>query len=148
MTGDLKGSIEQGVRTSVRNNAAAYGYSVMITASFGVLSAALGAPELGDGFLYAAGAVSGVTLVEGAASRGFRVKLRGEPSEVVALGSSFSFASVGLGVGSAALCGELLSSWVAWLAGPLIASAIYVVASGVEMALAHAAQERREEAEK
>ncbi len=141
---DLKAGIERGVRTSVRNNVAAYGFSVMITAAFGVLSAALGSPGTGDVFLYAAGAVAGVTIVEGIASRGFKVRLRGEPSEVVALGSSFSFASVGLAVGAAALSGETLVAWVAWLVGPLLASATYVVASGVEMALAHAAQERRE----
>lgn len=144
----MKAGVESGVRTSVRNNVAAYGFSVMITASFGVLSASLGSPLVGDVFLFAAGAVAGVTIVEGAASRGFTVRMRGEPSDVIALGSSFSFASVGLAVGAAALSGELISSWAAWLVGPLVASGIYVVASGIEMALAHAAQaQRRTESE-
>ncbi|HET6570831.1 MAG TPA: hypothetical protein VFG58_05020 [Solirubrobacterales bacterium] len=136
--------VEHGVRTSVRNNVAAYGFSVMITAAFGVLSATLGSPKVGEVFIYAGGAVAGVTLIEGAASRGFRVRLRGEPSDVIALGSSFSFASVGLAVGAAALSGAILGSWVGWLVGPLLASSTYVVASGIEMALAHEAQKRRQ----
>ena len=142
--GSLKEAIEGGVRTSVRNNASAYGFSVMITAAFGVLSASLDTPTVGEVFLYAAGAVSGVTAVEGIVSHGFRVRLRGEPSDVVALGSSFSFASVGLSVGAAAVVAAIVPTWVAWLSGPFAASAIYVVASGFEMALAHEAQKRRE----
>lgn len=98
-------------------------------------------------FLYAAGIIAGVTLVEAVASRGFRVRMRGEPADVIALGSSFSFASVGLAVGVAALTGTILDSWLAWLLGPLLASSVYVIASGVEMALARTAQERREETE-
>ena len=147
MSGSQEGlgaRIERGVRTSVRNNVSAYGFSVMITAAFAVLSASLGSPPVGDVFLYAAGAVAGVTLVEGIASRGFRVRLRGEPSDVIALGSSFSFASVGLSVGAAALAAAIVPTWAAWLIGPFAASAIYVLASGIEMALAHEAQRRRE----
>lgn len=140
----LKETIERGVRTAVRNNVSAYGYSVMITAAFGVLSASLGSPSVGKVFLYAGGAVTGVTAIEAVASRGFRVRMRGEPSDVVALGSSFSFASVGLSVGAAALAAALVPTWAGWLLGSFVASAFYVVASGAEMALAHAAQKRRE----
>lgn len=132
------------MRTSVRNNASAYGFSVMITAAFGVLSAALGSPRVGDVFLYAGGAVLGVVAVEGIVSRGFRLRLRGEQSDVVALGAAFGFVSVGLSVGAAALTGTVLSGWLGWLLGPLFASALYVIASGVEMSLARVAQERRE----
>lgn len=143
----LKETIERGVRTSVRNNVSAYGFSVMITAAFAVLGASLGSPPVGDVFLYAGGAVAGVTVVEGVASRGFRVRMRGEPSDVIALGSSFSFASVGLSVGAAALAAAIVPTWVGWLLGPFFASSLYVIASGVEMALAHEAQKRRESEE-
>lgn len=142
---DIVEMAERGVRTSVRNNVAAYGFSVMITAAFGVITATLGSPRVGEVFLYAAGAVGGVTVVEGAVSRGFRMRMRGEPSEVVALGASFSFISVGLAVGAAALVATILSGWLAWLLGPALASIVYVLGSGIEMALAHAAQKRREE---
>jgi len=140
----LRESLERGVRTSVRNNVSAYGYSVMITAAFAVLSASLGSPPVGDVFLYAGGAVTGVTVVEGVVSRGFRLRMRGEPSDVIALGSSFSFASVGLSVGAAALAASIVPTWAGWLLGSFAASAFYVVASGAEMALAHEAQKRRE----
>ena len=95
-------------------------------------------------FLYAAGIIAGVTLVEAVASRGFRVRMRGEPADVIALGSSFSFASVGLSVGAAALAAALVPTWAGWLLGSFAASSLYVLASGIEMALAHEAQKRRE----
>lgn len=143
----VRGKVEHGVRTAVRNNVSAYGFSVVATAAFGVLGATLGSPPVGDVFLYAAGIIAGVTLVEAIVSRGFRLRMRGEPADVIALGSSFSFASVGLAVGVAALTGTILDSWLAWLLGSLLASSVYVIASGVEMALARTAQERREETE-
>ena len=40
------------VRTSIANNASAYGYSVMITASFGVLAGAGGGPSFVDVFIF------------------------------------------------------------------------------------------------
>lgn len=143
-TAGLRDAVEHGVRTAVRNNVSAYGFSVMITASFGVLAAIAGPPSAGEAYLFVAGAVSGVTIVEGIASRGFRVRIRGEPSEVVALGAAFGFISAGLGVGAAALSGELVAGWPVWLLGPLVASSVYVLGSGFEMALAHIAQERRD----
>lgn len=139
--GELKSNLAHGIRTSVRNNLTAYGFTVMVTSSFGVLAATVGAPTVGHVFLFAGGAVTGVTAVEAIASRGFKMRMRGEPSEVVVLGSAFGFVSAGLGIGAATLCGELLGGWLAWYTGPLAASTVYVLASGVEMALAHTAQE-------
>jgi hypothetical protein len=130
---------ERGLRTSVRTNGGAYGYSVMITASFGVLSATAKSPSVGQIFLFVLGAVLAFLLVEASVSRGFRVRLRGEPSEVVALGSAFAFVSVGGGVGIATLAGELLSPDLAWPLGSLLATAAYLVLVGIELAFAERA---------
>ena len=48
-----------GLRTGVRNNSSAYGYSVLATVGFAVVSSRVGAPSLGDLFWFVAGASSG-----------------------------------------------------------------------------------------
>jgi hypothetical protein len=133
--------LPHGIRTALRNNLAAYGFSVMITATFGVLSASLGPPNVGDVFLFAGGAVTGVTLVDGITSRGFRERLRGEQSEVVALGAALGYFSVGLAIGAAALVSEVLEAGIGWAAGAAAAAVLYVLISGGEMTMAHIAQE-------
>lgn len=137
--------MEHGVRTALRNNVSAYGFSVMITASFGVLTASLGSPTVGDVFLFAGGGVTGVTVIEGVSSRGFREKMRGDPSDVVALGAAIGYFSVGVAIGAAALVALVLTGGIGWAVGAMAASAIYVLISGAEMALARILQEDREQ---
>ncbi len=91
------------LRTTIRNNAAAYGYSVLATTSFAMLQALTGTPGIGEIFLFVAGASGSFALLEMFASRFFRKQLRGEPTEVVALGSSFNMFSIGVGLAVAAL---------------------------------------------
>lgn len=139
--------MEHGIRTALRNNVSAYGFSVMITASFGVLTASLGSPTVGDVFLFAAGGVTGVTVIEGVSSRGFRKKMRGDPSDVVALGAAIGYFSVVVAIGAAALVALVLTTGIGWAVGAMAASAIYVLISGAEMALARILQEDRERVE-
>ena len=143
----LRSGLQHGIRTALRNNVSAYGFSVMITASFGVLTASLGSPSVGDVFLFAAGGVTGVTVIEGISSRGFREKMRGDPSDIVALGSAIGSFSVGVAIGAAALVALALTGGVGWAVGAMAASAIYVLISGAEMALARILQEDRERAD-
>jgi hypothetical protein len=124
-----------GVRTSVRNNGVAYGFSVMITASFGLLQSAAGSANTLDIF-FAGGAVAGFVLLEAIASNLFRVRMRGDPPEVVALGTAFSFFSVGVGLAVAALVGAVVSPGLAWPLGGFGATLAYVTAAGAELALA------------
>ncbi|MGA9371305.1 MAG: hypothetical protein WBV53_05610 [Solirubrobacterales bacterium] len=121
------------------NNATAYGYSVAVTLSLAVLSATHGGPTVGQVFLFGAGAVAGVVVVEGAASGLFQRRLRGEPAQVVVIGSALSLASVGLSIGAAALIGETLDGGVAWPIGAFGATVVYLLVVGVEMALAERA---------
>src|SRR4051794_19934037 len=118
----VAGGLGHGTRAALVNNLSAFGFSVMITASFGALAARLGSPGTVEVFLFAAGAVGGVTVIDGISSKGFRRQLRGESSDVVALGSGFGFVSVGVAIGSAALLAEILASGSAWLLGAFLAS--------------------------
>jgi hypothetical protein len=128
-------SFSRGLQASVRNNYTAYGYSVMITASFGVL-ATQERTRLGFIFLFLAGAIAAFVAIELIVSKGLERTPRGEPMKVEALGAAFSFGSVGVAVGAAALATVVMNGWIAWLLGAFSASAVYVLLSGLEIALA------------
>ena len=134
----------QGVRTGVRNNSTAYGFSVLITASFGALNALVGAPGIPQLFLFVAGAGLGFVLIEAAASHGFKDAIRGDRREVVVIGSAINLISISSALGAAVLVGYLWPWWVAWLAAPLLATVVYLGVNGLEMALARGAERRRE----
>jgi hypothetical protein len=140
----VAGGLGHGTRAALVNNLSAFGFSVMITASFGALAAKLGSPGTAEVFLFAAGAVGGVTVIDGISSKGFRRQLRGERSDVVALGTGVGFVSVGLAIGSATLLAEIVDGGSAWPLGSFLASSLYVLLSGAEMALAKVLQEDRE----
>jgi hypothetical protein len=125
----------RGVRASLGTNASAYAYSVMITASFGVLTSVLGPSGVGDVFAFGLGAAIGFTLTESVASRGFRVRMRGEPSDVVVLGGALSYPSILLAVGGAAVAAFLLGPDWGWLGGSLVATCLFLLLAGLELLL-------------
>lgn len=130
------GAFSRGLQASVRNNYTAYGYSIMITATFGVLASQESTPSVGEIFLFLVGAITSFVVIELVVSKGFKRTPRGEPTKVAAIGAAFSFGSVAAGVGGAALVAVVLSGVAAWLLGGLAASGIYVLLSGIEIALA------------
>jgi hypothetical protein len=126
----------RGLLTSIRVNAAAYGYSVMITSSYGVLNSLLGSPSLLYILLFGLGATAAFLAVETASARGLRDRERGERAEVVALGSAMNVLSVGGGIGLAALAAVAFAPWLAWPAGSFLATLVYLLLAGVELATA------------
>ena len=132
-----------GLRASVGNNASAYGFSVTITASFGLLTSALGTPTAPEIFAFAGGAVAAFAVVEMVVSRGFTQGLEDEPSSVKELGSSISILSVGMAIACAYATGRLVGGFVAWPLGSFVATAAYLFLFGVELSLAHRIQRRR-----
>jgi hypothetical protein len=128
---------ERGVDAATRNNITAYGYSVTITAAFGILSVPQGSPGIKEILAFAGGAVIAFALIGGLVSGGFREELEDEPSPVKLLGSAFALLSVGLALGAAFIASWLLAGWAAWLVGAFLTTVAYLVLVGVEMAVAH-----------
>lgn len=108
----------RGLHSSAVGNAAAYGYSVTITAAFGVLSTTRGIPGAPEILGFVVGAVLAVALIEAMASGGFRHELEDEPSSVKALGSSISVFSVGGALGLVFAAEWLLRGFAIWPLGP------------------------------
>lgn len=77
--------LRHGLRTSIVNNASAYGYSVAITLSFVATQRSLGRPAGGEILLLAVGAALGFAVIEAVAVGTVRGKVPTDPSDVVVL---------------------------------------------------------------
>src|SRR5436190_18041695 len=125
-----------GLKTSVLNNTVAYGYSITITASYGVLNVIEDTPTLWAIIVFACGAVLAFTMVEVFVYAGFRHELAQEPIEVVILGSAFSFLSIGLALAATLCVGWLLNGPVSWLIGSFSATIVYISFLALEISVA------------
>lgn len=134
--------ITRGLRTSIRYNSSAYAFSALITTTLAIRQTAAGTPSAGDLFLFVAGAGLAFTILEAVASNFFRVRIRGERSDVVLLGSSLALGSMSLGLAGAWLVSELVGHAVGWMLASFTATVLYISVAGVEMAFAHRAEER------
>jgi hypothetical protein len=124
----------RGLGLSARNNSLAYGYSVTITASYGVLSRLAGPTSVADIFLFVVGASLPFALLNAGVTHGFRRRVDREPPLVVALGTSFSVVSATAAVGVASLIAWLLGGWGAWLLAAFAGAVVYLLLAALEIA--------------
>ncbi len=132
------------LRLSLRNNSGAYGYSVMITCVFAMLSAIIAPPGAGQIVVFFLGAIASFAVIETLATRGFTRGLDDrEATKVIALGSSFNLASIASAVGLAAAVGHVVPTGAAWFLGPFLGSVTYLLVTAAEMSVARRVQEAR-----
>lgn len=122
---------------STRHNSLAYGYSLALGGSFGVLNLENKTTPLSMVLFGIAGALP-FSILNPLVTRGYRTRVEREPPIVLSLGSSFGFVSVAGAVGVALFFGWLLGGLAAWAVGSFCASATYLLLSGVELVLARA----------
>ena len=127
----------------MRNNASAYGFSVTITASFGLFTSALGTPTALEIFAFAGGAVAAFALVEFVVPWECQRDLEDEPPNVKDVGSSVSVLSMGSAMAGAYAVGRLLGGFAAWPVGSFVATAVYLFLFGVELRLIEHLSRRR-----
>lgn len=131
----------RGHGSSTRHNSLAYGYSLALTSSFGMLTFLDRSPDMADLFLFAIGAAATFAIANAVVTRGYRKKTKDEPPVVVAFGTSFGVVSVTGSIGIAALCGWLIPSWAGWLVGGFGASSSYIVLGAFELVAAYGVRE-------
>lgn len=136
------GLVRRGLRRAVRSDATAFGYSVLITATFGAVSLQVGGMTVPRLFAFVVGATLGFALLEAVASRGFQVRIREERSDVVLIGTALAPVSVSLGLGAALGAIALVGGTWAWGLAPCAATGTYVVMAGAQMAMARRYEER------
>jgi hypothetical protein len=128
---------ERGVNAATGGNILAYGYSVTITAAFGILANIWGLPGVFHIFAFALGAILAFTAIVAVVSGGFQQALEDEPISIKVLGSAFAFLSVGFALAVALVIGWLLpGGFVAWPVGAFLTTGAYVGSVGLEMAVA------------
>lgn len=116
----------RGLATSTVNNSSAFGFSVMITATFGMLSYQHGTPSPARVALFALALVA-IAGIEAGVSRGFRRRVHRHRSNVVLLGTAGSVGSAAAALAAAYGVGALLPAPIVWLTGSLAAAACYVL---------------------
>lgn len=137
-------AVDRSIGTSVHGNSPAYGFSIMITVSFGMLTSLLGTPRVVEMLLFGLAAAATVAVLEAAVTRGFRKTIDDAHEEVQMLGTALNFVSVAAGVGTALAVGELLGGVIAWPVGACLAATAYVATESSEILLAEAVQRRRD----
>jgi MFS family permease len=130
------GHTVRGLGESTRHNSLAYGYSLALTGSFGVLTTLVAHASVVEIFCFGIGASLPFPIANTAVTRAFTVKVEGEPPVVLALGTSIGVVSVCAAIGAATVFGWLLDDWLAWLVGSFAASAVYLFASALELVVA------------
>jgi hypothetical protein len=93
-----------------------------------------------DLFLFLVGSGLAFTVVEAVVSRGFRLRMREERSDVVILGSAMNLIFISAGFGVIVGAGMLLPVRMAWFGGGLTGTLTYLLVGGIELALARRAQ--------
>lgn len=132
----------RGVRRAVRTDASAYAYSILITTVFGLVNLRDGPPTVGRLFAFAIGATLGFASWEALVSRGFRIRIREEQSDVVLVGTAMAPVSVGASLAAALGVAQLLSGLWAWALIPLTATIVYVMLTGAQLAAARLYEQR------
>jgi hypothetical protein len=126
----------QGLGATLRHNQVAYAFSVMATATFGVLAKEDGSPGVPECFLFIAGAGAGFAIINVLVTRAFTQELADEPSHVVALATALSFFSTGGALGAATLVAWLGHGWFPWIVAPFAGTVVFIASAGAEMGIA------------
>lgn len=137
------GPLRTAISTTVRGNSIAFGFSITVTGSFGVLQTLVGSPTVGQVLMFGVAAALSVGVLEGAVTRGFRVRAGTAPPEVMMLGTAQDFISVAAGIGVAAAIGAAVGGGAAWPVGGFAAAVVFLLAETAETLLAEVVQKRR-----
>ncbi|WP_435769931.1 hypothetical protein [Nocardioides sp. SYSU DS0651] len=124
------------LRSTVGRESTTFGFSILATVTFGMLTSTHGPPSTLRVFGYAVGAVMSFTILEGLLSHGFRLPMPQHATQTLTLGTSLNVVSV---VGALALAwafAEATSGLLAWAGAPLVAGTAYLLLESLEEAAA------------
>jgi hypothetical protein len=114
-------------------SAAPYGYTLTIWGSGALLIRSHGAPDVGEVFLFVAGAITGFNLlgllVAETINRTMPIDRRADRL----LAGVLDWIAVGAVIGAVSLLANI-PGWVPWLVAPLVATALYLLLAGLQLA--------------
>jgi hypothetical protein len=124
------------LRSTVGRESTTFGFSILVTVTFGMLNSMYGSPTVLQIFVYAIGAVMSFTLLEGALSSGFRKPMPQHATQTLTLGTSLNVLSVVAALAAAWGFAEMTRGLVGWGGAPLIAGLVYLLLESLEEAVA------------
>lgn len=125
----------RGVRTALRNNATAYGFSISITAAYGLASGAHGTTTAIATVSFAVGAVIGFLLVGGIFVSFFQRGSLREGGQVLTIGGAVDIFAIAAAV-AAAFGLSRVPGFFGWPLTGLGAVAAYLITGGLDVVLA------------
>lgn len=137
------GPMSRALAAAVRGNSTAFGFSITITVSFGVMQRLEGTGSILDLLLFGVAAALSISLIAGLVTRGFRERVKPVVPEVSMLGTAQDFLSIAAGVGAVTGAGELLGGLAAWVAAGFVAATVFVLVESVELVVAERVQRMR-----
>ena len=125
----------RGMRSTVGRESTTFGFSVLVTAVFGLLATTEGSPDVLRVFLYAVGACASFTALEGLLSRGFRAPMPQHRTRVQAVGTSLNLLSVVGGLAAGWAVAAAMTHAAVWVLSPFVAAVVYLLLESLETAL-------------
>ncbi len=124
----------RGLNKSATGNAQAFGFSITVTVTFGVLAARQPSPTTAELFAFAMSAVAAFSLLNVVVAQLIRV----QPDEVtsrrvILLSTATDFLAVAAAIGCALALRGLTSGLVRWSLAPLTAGLAYVIVQSIEL---------------
>ena len=126
----------RGLNASVTGNAQAFGFSITVTVTYGVISSAQGNPSLPELIGFALSGVAAFSLFNLLVARLIRTESSApERTRVLLIATATDFLAVGAGLGAAIGIRYAVGGWGAWVLAPLCAGLIYVLVQSIELAV-------------
>lgn len=125
-----------GLRDAASGNAHAFGFSIVITVTYGVVAAFSATPGIGELFGFALAAVAAFSLLNvlvAALTRGSKVSTESERMMLVA--TATDFLAVGAAIGAAYGATLIVGGWGAWVLAPFFAGLVYALVQALELAV-------------
>lgn len=128
-----------GLESAVSGNAQAFGYSILITVTYGVVSAANASPSRLQLLAFALAAVTGLSVLNVCvALLSQRFPVEKASTKVLLIATATDFFAVGLGIGAALGVAAVVTGWPLWPLAPVVAGLVYVLVQAVEFAVGRA----------
>ena len=125
----------RGLNTSVGGNSQAFGFSITITVTFGLISSAEGHATLAELFGFAMSAVGAFSLLNLAVAHMLKDRDPTSARRVVLVATATDFLAVGAGLAAVVGIGFAVSGWAAWVLAPFCAGLVYVLVQSVELSV-------------
>ncbi len=126
----------RGLDASVSDNAQAFGFSITITVTFGVIAVIHPGPSLPELVGFALSAVAAFSLLNLVVAQLVRTDVDVDTStRAMLIGTATDFVAVGAAIGAAIGISELVRGWLVWELAPFVAALLYVFVQAIELAV-------------